>query len=328
MPTASDDRPSRSGEDPTSAGPATPRSRGAHAPAPLAAIRVERDALAREGDAALAPGEDARYLVTSGVSVSIEDAEDGPHLAWEHEDPRAHGTATLVYLGRTEGLRRIAAEIPEPGGELDDPGRDLRELRRVAVDLPREEAGLALTAVGMGAWHRSMRHCPLCGELLAAESSGWVLRCTADDSLHFPRTDPAVIMAVRDGTDRLLLARNAGFRGRFHSVLAGFVEPGETLEAAVAREVAEEVGVVVDEVEYAGSQPWPFPRSLMLGFRAWAQSVGDLRLQEEEIAEAAWFTREALAEAVGSGDVLLPGSASIARALIEDWYGGALPGEE
>ncbi|MGP9694873.1 NAD(+) diphosphatase [Brachybacterium sp. AOP25-B2-12] len=328
MPTASDDRGSHPTPTSGAPGPSTPRPRGAHAPAPLAGIRVERDAAEREDDAALAPGEDVRYLVTSGVSVSIEDGADGSRLAWEREDPRGGATATLVYLGRTDGLRRIAAEIPEPGGELDDPGRDLRELRRVAVDLPREEAGLALTAVGMGGWHRSMRHCPLCGELLAPESSGWVLRCTADGSLHFPRTDPAVIMAVRDETDRLLLARNAGFRGRFHSVLAGFVEPGETLEAAVAREVEEEVGVIVEEVEYAGSQPWPFPRSLMLGFRAWARTSGALRLQAEEIAEADWFTREALTTALEQGEVLLPGSASIARALIEDWYGGALPGEE
>lgn len=328
MPTASNDGTPDTTADEGPRAPSTPTSRGAHAPAALAAIRFDRDADAREGDAALTPGDDLRYLVTSGVSVSIEGGSAHPRLAWEHEDPRPEGGAPLVYLGRSGGLRLVAAEVPEPGGELDDPGRDLRELRRVAVDLPREEAGLALTAVGMGAWLRSMRHCPLCGGSLAAESSGWVLRCREDSSLHFPRTDPAVIMAVRDGDDRLLLARNASFRGRFHSVLAGFVEPGETLEAAVAREVLEEVGIVVEEVEYAGSQPWPFPRSLMLGFRAWTRAENPLTLQADEIAEAAWFSRTELAAALAAGEVLLPGSASIARALIEDWYGGSLPGEE
>ncbi|MDO5662805.1 MAG: NAD(+) diphosphatase, partial [Brachybacterium sp.] len=225
--------------------------------------------------------------------------------------------------------RIIALDLPEPSAELDDPGFDLRELRRVATSLDHEDAGLALTAVAMGAWHRSMRHCPRCGAPLEAEEAGWVLRCTEEGTQNFPRTDPAVIMAVRDGRDRLLLARNARFRGTFHSVLAGFVEPGETLEAAVAREVAEEVGVLVEEVEYAGSQPWPFPRSLMLGFRAWARTDQDavLDLQDEEIAEAAWYTREEVTAALAEGRLSVPSTASIARGLIEDWYGGPLPAE-
>lgn len=310
------------------AAPRTPHSRGAHSDAPLAAIRVDRDALARHDDAALAPGDDVRYLVTAGATVSVADGGEGMRLALEAEDPRQDEGLPLVYLGLLDGLRVLGAEVPEPSPELDDPGRDLRELRRVAVQLPRTEAGLALTAAGMGAWHRSMRHCPGCGGVLEPESSGWVLRCHEDGSQHFPRTDPAVIMAVRDQDDRLLLARNANVRGRFSSVLAGFVEPGETLEAAVAREVGEEVGVVVDEVEYVGSQPWPFPRSLMLGFRAWARAAGELVLQDDEIAEARWYTREELAAALGDASIAVPGRASIARALIEDWYGGSLPGAD
>ena len=151
--------------------------------------------------------------------------------------------------------------------------------------------------------------------------AGWVLRCREDGVEQFPRTDPAVIMAVRDGQDRLLLARNAHFRGRFHSVLAGFVEPGESLENAVAREVDEEVGVTVTEVEYMGSQPWPFPRSLMLGYRAWAPEAAELTLQDEEIAEARWFSREELAAALAAEEIELPGAASMGRALIDDWYG-------
>ena len=302
---------------------ATPRSRGAHVAAPLAAIRFDRDALSRSDEAP--GGEDVRYVVTAGSSVSVSEGPDGMNLALETEDPRTEASHPLVHLGRWGGLRIVAAEVPEPSAELDDPGRDLRELRRVATQLTPEQAGLALTAVGMGSWHRTHRHCPQCGGLLETRSAGWVLRCRDDGSLHFPRTDPAVIMAVRDDRDRLLLARNASFRARFHSVLAGFVEPGETLEAAVAREVLEEVGVTVCDVEYAGSQPWPFPRSLMLGFRAWATGPADLVLQPEEIAEAAWWTREDLAAAVSVGTVGVPGRESIARALIEDWFGGPLP---
>lgn len=302
---------------------ATPRSRGAHVAAPLAAIRFDRDALSRADEAP--GGEDVRYVVTAGASVSVSEGPDGMNLALETEDPRTEASHPLVHLGRWGGLRIVAAEVPEPSAELDDPGRDLRELRRVATQLTPEQAGLALTAVGMGSWHRTHRHCPQCGGLFETRSAGWVLRCRDDGSLHFPRTDPAVIMAVRDDRDRLLLARNASFRARFHSVLAGFVEPGETLEAAVAREVLEEVGVTVCDVEYAGSQPWPFPRSLMLGFTAQAPAGAEPVADGTEILSVRWFEREELAAMAREGEITLPGAVSIARALIEDWYGGTLP---
>lgn len=299
-----------------------PTLRGPHLSTPLTLLGSDRDALLRGEDGVLAPGEDARYLVTRAGAVALTEDEDGTlHAVLETEDPRGGTTQPLVLLGRRDGVRVLAVEIPEPSPELDDPGRDLRDLRRVADRLADADADLAAAAVAMGAWHRSMRHCPLCGGLLEPEMAGWVLRCREDGVEQFPRTDPAVIMAVRDGRDRLLLARNAHFRGRFHSVLAGFVEPGESLENAVAREVAEEVGVAVTEVEYMGSQPWPFPRSLMLGYRAWAPAAGELTLQDEEIAEARWFSREELAAALAADEIELPGPASMGRALIDDWYG-------
>lgn len=286
-------------------------------------MQMDRDALAREAEPPV--GGDVRYLVTSGASVSVIDDTHGLRLALEASDPRGDRARPLVYLGRHGGHRIVAAEVPEPSAELDDPGRDLRELRRIVARLDAAEAALSLTAVGMGSWHAAHRHCPRCGGALEPESAGWVLRCVEDGSEHFPRTDPAVIMAVRDEQDRLLLARNARFRGRFSSVLAGFVEPGETLEDAVAREVLEEVGLVVEEAEYAGSQPWPFPRSLMVAFRARTAGAAGLTLQPEEIAEARWYTRAELAAALADGTIALPGPASIARSLIEDWYGEALP---
>ncbi len=298
------------------------RLRGPHLRTPLTLLESDRDALLRSQPEVLAAGEDARYLVTRAGAAAVTESEDGTvGLLLEREDPRAGTHQPLVFLGRRDGLRVLAVEIPEPSPELDDPGRDLRDLRHVADQLVPADADLALAAVAMGSWHRSMRHCTSCGQLLEAEQAGWVLRCREDGSEHFPRTDPAVIMGVRDDQDRLLLARNAHFRGRFHSVLAGFVEPGETLEGAVVREVAEEVGVAVTAVEYVGSQPWPFPRSLMLGYRAWADGSPALVLQEDEIAEARWFTRDELRAEVEAGTVELPGGSSLGRALIDDWLG-------
>lgn len=293
--------------------------RGPHLGTPLTLTGSDRAALERADPGALMPGADARYLVTRAGAAAVSEDDDGEvRLVLDDEAPRGEG-AVPVLLGRREGLRIIGVEAPEPSAELDDPGHDLRDLRRIADRLPTEDAEIALTAVAMGSWHRSMRRCPQCGGPLDAESAGWVLRCREDGSEHFPRTDPAVIMAVRDQDDRLLLARNAHFPPGFHSVLAGFLEPGETLEAAVVREVAEEVGVEVQEVEYVGSQPWPFPRSLMVGYRAWASSAGALRLQADEIAEARWFTRDELEAEVAAGSITLPGSASLGHALIEDW---------
>ena len=297
--------------------------RGPHLHTPLTLLTSDRDALSRVDPAMVAPGDDARYLVTRAGAAALREDEDGLlRPALETADPRGSTHQPLVLLGRRQGLRILAVEVPEPSAELDDPGRDLRDLRHVADALDSADADRTLAAVAMGTWHRSMRHCPLCGGLLEPDVGGWVLRCREDGTEHFPRTDPAVIMAVRDDADRLLLARNTNFRGRFHSVLAGFVEPGESLEGAVAREVAEEVGVDVEEVQYVGSQPWPFPRSLMLGFRAWVPGSTELTLQDDEIAEASWFSREELEDVLKAGQIELPGPASLGRALIDDWRHG------
>jgi NAD+ diphosphatase len=301
------------------------RVRGPQLQTPLTRHDLDRGALRRSDPHVLDAGEDAFYLVTrSGAASMLEDGEGRLVPALEEADPRGHQSASAVYLGDRDGRRVIAVELPEPSAELDDPGRDMRDLRRVVGDLGPEDAALAVAAVAMGSWHRSMRHCPLCGALLEARLGGWVLVCSEDGTEHFPRTDPAVIMAVRDEQDRLLLARNASFRSGFHSVLAGFVEPGETIEAAVAREVAEEVSLVVEEVEYVGSQPWPFPRSLMLAFRAWAADGQEIVLADGELASARWFTREELTAAVAAGEIQVPNAASVGRALVEDWYGGPI----
>ena len=162
------------------------------------------------------------------------------------------------------------------------------------------------------------------GTLREITDAGWVRACTVDGSEHYPRTDPAVIMAVVDTDDRLLLGHATAWAGRRYSTLAGFVEPGESLEHAVRREVAEETGVVVGDVTYAGTQPWPFPASLMVAFVARALTTG-IEVDGVEVEHAAWFTRAELASAVAAGRVVPPPDSSIARALVEDWYGGPLP---
>ncbi|NUW46478.1 NAD(+) diphosphatase [Nonomuraea rhodomycinica] len=217
-------------------------------------------------------------------------------------------TVPMSLLDAPEG-ETVAAGLRQAGGLLGD-----------------RDAGLLVYAVALEAWHSAHEHCPRCGSRTEVRAGGHIRVCPRDSSQHFPRVDPAVIMLVRDRDDRCLLARGPQWPEGRLSILAGFVEPGESLEHAVIREVAEEVGVQVANPRYLGSQPWPFPRSLMLGFFAEALTT-TLTPDAEEIAEARWFSREELAEALASGEVRLPPPVSIARRLIETWYGEPLTGD-
>ncbi|MFH5824045.1 NAD(+) diphosphatase [Georgenia sp. AZ-5] len=248
----------------------------------------------------------------------------------------------LAYLGRDDGGAYLALTLPGTlGEERDLDGVPIHEdaalvnfverltfahLRDVGDALADRDAGLATTAVALSAWHARNPRCPRCGEITEVIDVGWVRRCTADHSLHYPRTDPAVIMAVTDAHDRILLGHAAHWPENRFSTLAGYVEPGESVETAVRREVAEEAGIAVGAVEFKGSQPWPFPASLMLGFRARVadDASTEVTVDGVEITDARFFTREELAVAVAAGTVLLPMRSSIALALIEDWYGGTL----
>ncbi len=226
-----------------------------------------------------------------------------------------------VFLGQDgDGT----AYVGVVGNSLDPPETSQwRTLREVGALLPDRDAGLFATMQGLANWHASHTHCPRCGATTEPDESGWIRRCTQDGSEHYPRTDPAVIMAVTDADDRLLLARSPHWpQGRL-SVLAGFVEPGESLEAAVAREVLEEVGVVVEQVRYLGNQPWPFPSSLMVGFTSRAVDP-TLHLDMDEIVEAVWVSRAELREMVLAGRFGISPTVSIARRIIEHWYGGPI----
>lgn len=262
------------------------------------------------------PGADAPLALFLGAD------DDGAYVAWVVAEAPGGGV-DLEGVPTTSGDRSPRGTRPDASRTDDDRPVRWSTLRDVGHALPDGEAGLAAAAVGLAAWHERHPRCPRCGAPTTPSAAGWTRTCTADGSEHYPRTDPAVIMAVTDAEDRLLLGHAGHWPARRFSTLAGYVEPGESLEAAVRREVQEEVGVTTGAVAYRGSQPWPFPASLMLAFVARATST-EIRVDGEELTEARWFTRAELAAAVASGDVLLPMRTSVARALVEDWFGGPL----
>jgi len=238
----------------------------------------------------------------------------------------AGGTAYFGLAGPPGGLG--AGPMPPPGADMEPPGPGVRPaaLRQVGPLLGDRDAGLLTHAVALANWHARHTHCPRCGALTVPAPAGHMRRCPVDGSEHFPRIDPAVIMLVTDDEDRCLLARNRLWPPRRVSILAGFVEAGESAEQAVAREVGEETGIAVSGIRYVGSQAWPMPQSLMLGFRAYAGHGQQITVDNEEIAEARWLTRAELAAEVAAGELLLPPPVSIAHQIIQSWYGSPLPG--
>lgn len=239
----------------------------------------------------------------------------------------------FAFLGKdTDGIAYFAGFVGQSFANTSHVGQ-WKNLRAVGVELSARDAGLLVSAVALANWHSTHQRCPRCGVGTVIAEAGWTRKCPDDGSNHFPRTDPAIIVMVTDHHDRALLARQTRWQPGWLSVLAGFVEAGESAEAAVVREVGEESGVVVDPltVEYLASQPWPFPNSLMMGYRARASA--EYRSDEEipltvdgvEIAHAQWMSRAELLHACQSGEIHLPPKVSIAHRLIVDWLGEPLP---
>ena len=198
---------------------------------------------------------------------------------------------------------------------------DLRTLRQIGSELSDAQAALATHSIALAHWHDSHPRCSRCGAATKSDLGGAVRVCESDGSQHHPRTDPAVIVLVKDEDDRILLGRQASWApGRF-SNFAGFVEPGESFEQCVLREVEEESGLLVHSVRYLGSQPWPFPASIMIAYEATTSDVSTARPDGEEIVEIKWFTRESLKSAVHSGEISLPARISVSRRMINYWYG-------
>ncbi len=227
------------------------------------------------------------------------------------------GPGTALFLGMQGEQAWFAAQADTI--ELDAPNRI--DLRSAAASWSPFEATLFAQARAMQHWRARHRHCGACGGEVAFVRAGWCGRCTQCSAEHYPRTDPAVIVAVTDG-ERLLLGRQAGWPPHRYSTLAGFVEPGESLEQTVAREVFEESGVRVRGSRYLASQPWPFPGSLMLGFIADAEP--DIPRVSDELEDARWFGIDEVSRAIRGesrdGELLLSPSISISRWLVETWY--------
>jgi NAD+ diphosphatase len=246
--------------------------------------------------------------------------EDSEHLLQQAE--------SVVLLGESE--ERIYFAIGLRDAEGVPPSLAKRgvfvALRAMAGLLDWREAGLLAYAKAMTYWHRRNRFCGDCGSATMSTHGGHLRVCTneACGRHHFPRTDPAIIVRVAHG-ERCLLGRQRTWPAGLHSIIAGFVEPGENLEAAVAREVCEETGIRVTRVRYHSSQPWPFPSSLMLGFTAEATTT-TIRLHDGELEDARWLSRDEIVAELQAGTLRLPSAISISHRLIEDWFDAGEPG--
>jgi NAD+ diphosphatase len=291
----------------------------------LARVGADRsDQLRTDIDAALAGWPDAAVLrVDSRGQVLIAGGRVvlGDTRGLGDEPPR-----DAVFLGRLPDGRHvwgIRAALPAP----DDDDAVVSDLRRGGQTLDDASAQLVATAAALLNWHDRARYSAVDGAPTRPAKAGWTRIDPVSGHEEFPRIDPAVICLIHDGDDRAVLARQTVWPERLFSLLAGFVEAGESFEACVIREIAEEIGLHVRDVRYLGSQPWPFPRSLMVGFHAIADPQQEFSFNDGEIAEAAWFTRAEVRDALAQGDwssnsqsrLLLPGSISIAREIIESW---------
>lgn len=266
---------------------------------------------------------ETQVLVLAGSRFRLVDG----HLDWltPSEAEQMGPVGVRILLGERDDQPRFAWVV-----DRSIAGEDVEwiALRAAFADLDDIDAELLVHAVGIAEWLQVTHFCPRCGGDLEPRKQGHELRCTSCGRPQFPRTDPAVIMVVVDGEaphDRVLLGRSPVWPAGRYSTLAGFVEPGESMEQAVRREVLEETGVRIGAVEYFGSQPWPLPASLMIGFVAHASST-EVRVDGDEIEDAHWFTREEILAEVSTGELVLPGGISISQALIEWWYGAPLPG--
>ncbi len=264
-----------------------------------------------------------RVLVIAGDAAPLERAGE---LHWSRPGDVPPGGA-WAFLGRDDaGGALLAAAFERAEDELFTAPAGWAGLRAVGGSLSPHDAGAFVEALSLGRWLLEAPHCPACGTLTVVADAGWSRHCPSCGRQHFPRTDPAVIVAVESATDPdlLLLGSNAMWGANRFSCFAGFVEAGESLEATVRRELLEEASVDAVGIRYRGSQAWPYPRSLMLGFLATAADDEAARADGEEIVAVRWFTRDEIgAGLAGQSDLLLPGTASIAHRLITDWFEGA-----
>ena len=269
-----------------------------------------------------------QVLVSEGrvVLTPAADCADSPPADAVFLGRLADRTLGDGTLGGGRHVWAVRAALEPPPGESGE-ATTVVDPRRTSHPFDDVSAQLVASALALLNWHDSARFSPVDGTPTRPIRAGWARRNPLTGHEEFPRIDPAVICLVHDGADRAVLARQAVWPPRLFSLIAGFVEAGEAFETCVVREVAEEIGLTVTDVRYLGSQPWPFPRSLMVGFEALADPDEPFAFRDGEIAEAAWFTRDEVRAALAAGDwssqsdsrLLLPGTISIAREIIESW---------
>ena len=230
------------------------------------------------------------------------------------------------YLGKYGEKSYLALRVEAPSQQLEENCQHcFAPLRAVAGMLEPYQGELAAAAVALATWDKNTKFCERCGASLKLACAGWEKHCTACAHITYPRTDPAIIVAITDDAERLLLIHGATWQPGRYSVVAGFVEAGESLEAAVAREALEETGIKISQASYCSSQPWPFPRSLMFAFTARAGGQQEPKADMQEVGHAFWVSREEFTQLVLEGKVIVPGRASSGHALVRAWYGRELP---
>ena len=286
---------------------------------PLAASQVDRSAHLRS---------DEGYLKSAWSSALVITFMDEKFATLGDQLSLVIGATLGEYQSQSDYFLGIKDEqaffvrhLPfEEGSKLE-----LKTLREIGVHLSPRDIGLSVHAQGLANWHTKHPRCAQCGAATTVISGGSVRRCLIDQSEHYPRTDGAVIVLVKDDQDRVLLGRQKVWPKYRFSTFAGFVEPGESFEHCVVREVREEAGVELSQINYLGSQPWPFPASLMIAFEALTNTPQLARPDGEEIEEIRWFSRAEMKAAILDKSLILPLEISVARQMIKAWYG---PGAE
>ena len=266
-------------------------------------------------DARLSAGEDSlTFIDAAAVKVLQETFVEGDRffLGVGRDDKQAYFAWNTTWINPPEDDGTEEFEMRKYEG--------FKTLREVGGNLDADELALGMHAVGLANWHVTHTHCARCGAKTVSDLGGSVRVCPEDATQHHPRTDPAVIVLVKDKDDRILLGHQPIWPDKRFSTFAGFVETGESFEECVSREVFEEAGVYLTDINYLTSQPWPFPASIMIAFEAITHRPEEARPDGTEISEVRWFSRDEMKRAVATQDILLPPSISVARRMIEAWY--------
>jgi len=290
---------------------------------------LDRASHLRPDSARLLAGADARLLPQWQEKTLIDLSGETPTLGWVRPDPElvADAAEPPVYLGRYQDTDCFTGDFPTLNPEAAHTrfGESMKfiDLRSIAGQLSQAEATIIAASKGVIGWHRIHPFCARCGCTSVPDDGGWRRKCTTCGGLHFPRTDPVVIMLVTRG-DKVLLGRQSVWGPGLYSLLAGFMEPGETIGDAVRRETREETSVRIGEVRFLASQPWPFPASLMLG--CWGEALSDEIVIDDEIEDARWVSRAEMAMAFAGEHPLFaaPRADSIARWILSAWVAGEI----